>query len=183
LNYKKTPREVKIEMADEKKSSMGLRIGEIVAGIIIIVLGVLAWLNPIATGIALASILAIALIVLGVISFVRVFARGLTGWQRVLNLILAILEIVIAALIIDNVVYGILTLVFLLGLGLLFAGIASASRGTAGAIVVGILGIIAGFIVIINPVIGGLTMIVLASIFLILFGLELLVSGVAGRWI
>jgi uncharacterized membrane protein HdeD (DUF308 family) len=174
---------VKIEMADEKKSSMWLRIAEIVAGIIIIALGVLAWLNPIATGIALSTLLAIALIILAIMSFVRVFARNISGWQRILNLILAILEIVIAALIIDSFVYGILTLVFLLGLGLLFAGIASASRGTAGSIIVGILGIIAGFIVIINPVIGGLTMVALTAIFLIIFGLELLASGVVGRWV
>jgi uncharacterized membrane protein HdeD (DUF308 family) len=98
-------------------------------------------------------------------------------------LILAILEIIIAALIIDNIVYGILTIVFLLGLGLLFAGIASASRGTPGSLIVGILGIIAGFIVIINPVIGGLTMVALAAVFLIVFGLESIVSGIVGRWV
>ena len=170
-------------MADVKKSSMWVRIAEIIGGIIIIALGAEAWLNPIATGVALASLLAIALIILGILSFVRVFDHGSTGWQRILNLILAIIEIVIAAMIIDNIVVGILTVVFLLGLGLLFAGIASASRGTPGAIVVGILGIIAGFIVIINPVIGGLTMVALASIFLIIFGLELLVSGAMGRWV
>jgi len=170
-------------MADEKKSSMWVRIAEIVGGIIIIALGVLAWLNPIATGIALSTLLAVALIILAILSFVRVFARGISGWQRILNLILSIVEIVIAALIIDSFVYGILTLVFLLGLGLLFAGIASASRGTAGSIIVGILGIIAGFIVIINPVIGGLTMVALTAIFLIIFGLELVASGIVARWV
>ncbi|MGZ4929156.1 MAG: DUF308 domain-containing protein [Halobacteriota archaeon] len=170
-------------MADEKKSSMWLRLVEIIAGIIIIALGAWAWLNPIATGIALATFLAIALIILGILSFVRVFERGITGWRRLLNLILSIIQIAIAALIIDNIVIGILTIVFLLGLGLLFAGIASASRGTTGAIIVGILGIIAGFIVIINPIIGGLTMVALAAVFLIIFGLEVLVSGIVGRWI
>jgi len=170
-------------MADEKKSSMWMRIAEIIAGIIIIALGAWAWLNPIATGIALATFLAIALIILGIISFVRIFEQGITGWQRLLNLILSILQIAIAAAIIDNIVVGILTLTFLLGLGLLFAGIASASRGTPGSIIVGILGIIAGFIVIINPVIGGLTMVVLAAVFLIIFGLESIVSGILGRWV
>jgi uncharacterized membrane protein HdeD (DUF308 family) len=180
---KKTSREVKIEMADEKKSSIWLRIIEIVAGLIILVLAGYVIAYPGLTLLTLATFLAIALIILGIISFVRVFARGISGWQRLLSLILAILEIIIAALIIDNIVYGILTIVFLLGLGLLFAGIASASRGTPGSLIVGILGIIAGFIVIINPVIGGLTMVALAAVFLIVFGLESIVSGIVGRWV
>ena len=180
---KKTSREVNIEMADEKKSSIWLRIIEIVAGLIILVLAGYVIAKPGLTLLTLAAFLAIALIILGIISFVRVLARGISGWQRVLNLILAILEIIIAALIIDNIVYGILTIVFLLGLGLLFAGIASASRGTPGSLIVGILGIIAGFIVIINPVIGGLTMVALAAVFLIIFGLESIVSGIVGRWV
>jgi uncharacterized membrane protein HdeD (DUF308 family) len=174
---------VKIEMADEKKSSIWLRIIEIVAGLIILVLAGYVIAYPGLTLLTLATFLAIALIILGIISFVRVFARGISGWQRLLSLILAILEIIIAALIIDNIVYGILTIVFLLGLGLLFAGIASASRGTPGSLIVGILGIIAGFIVIINPVIGGLTMVALAAVFLIIFGLESIVSGIVGRWV
>jgi len=175
--------EVKSKMADEKKSTMWLRIAEIIAGIIVIILGIWAIYNPIATGLALTALLAIALIILGIMSFVRVFERGISGWQRILSLILAIILIVIAAMIIGNVIIGVLTLVFLLGLGLLFAGIASAARGTIGSIIVGILGIIAGFIVIINPVIGGLTMVALAGIFLIIFGLELLASGIVGRWV
>ncbi len=170
-------------MADEKKSTMWLRIAEIIAGIIVIVLGIWAIWNPIAIGIALSALLAIALIILGIMSFVRVFGSGVSGWQRILSLILAILLIVIAALILSNFVYGILTLVFLLGLGLLLAGIESAARGTAGSIIVGILGIIAGFIVILNPVIGGLTMVALAAVFLLIFGLELLASGIVGRWV
>src|SRR5665811_2087660 len=80
-------------MADVKKSSMWVRIAEIIGGIIIIALGAEAWLNPIATVVALASLLAIALIILGILSFVRVFDHGSTEWQRILNLILAIIEI------------------------------------------------------------------------------------------
>jgi len=170
-------------MADEKKSSMWLRIAEIIAGIIVIILGVWAWLNPLPTLIAVSTLLAIALIILGILSFVRVFARGISGWQRILSLILAILEIIIALLIIDNFVYGILTLAYLLGFGLIFAGIASAARGKTGAIVVGVLGIIAGFVVIIWPGVGGIAVTALVGAFLVLFGLELAASGIVGRWI
>jgi|SRR5665647_330570 uncharacterized membrane protein HdeD (DUF308 family) len=175
--------EVKIKMADENKTSMWVRIAEIIGGIIVIALGVWAWLNPIETGIALASLLAIALIILGILSFVRIFERGIGGWQRLLNLILAIIEIILAAMILGNILLGFLTLAYLLGFALLFAGIESASRGTAGSIIVGILGIIGGFLVMIFPGIGGLTVVALTGVFLIVFGLELLVSGGIGKWV
>jgi uncharacterized membrane protein HdeD (DUF308 family) len=170
-------------MADEKKSSMWVRIAEIIAGIIVIALGGYVLAYPGIALATLASFLAIALIVLGILSFVRIFDQGITGWQRLLNLILSIIEIAIAAMIIGNILLGIFTIIFLLGLGLLFAGLASCTRGTPGSLIVGVLGIIAGFIVMINPVIGGWTMVALASVFLIIFGLELLVSGFLGKWV
>jgi uncharacterized membrane protein HdeD (DUF308 family) len=174
---------VKLEMADENKTSMWVRIAEIIAGIIVIALGVLAWLNPIATGIALVTLLGIALIILGILEFVRIFDHGISGWQRLLNLIFSVILIVLAAMVLGNVLLGFFTITFLLGLALLFAGLATASRGTPGAIIVGILGIIAGFIVMINPVIGGWTMVALTGVFVIIFGLELLVSGFMGKWV
>jgi uncharacterized membrane protein HdeD (DUF308 family) len=170
-------------MADENKTSMWVRIAEIIGGIIVIALGVWAWLNPIETGIALVTLLGIALIILGILEFVRIFDHGISGWQRLLNLILSIILIVLAAMVLGNILLGFFTITFLLGLALLFAGLVSASRGTLGAIIVGILGIIAGFIVMINPVIGGWTMVALTGVFVIIFGLELLVSGFLGRWV
>jgi uncharacterized membrane protein HdeD (DUF308 family) len=171
-------------MADEKKSSMWLRILEIIAGLIILVLGGYVIAQP---GVAIATLiffLAVALIVLGIAYFVRVFAKGITGWRRLLNLILSVLAIIIAAAVIDNpFIYGSLTLVYLLGLALLFAGIASAARGTAGGIVVGILGIIIGFVVIIFPGLGLATLVLLLAVFLVIFGLESIISGIMGRWV
>jgi uncharacterized membrane protein HdeD (DUF308 family) len=74
-------------------------------------------------------------------------------------------------------------LVVLLGLALLFAGIASAARGAAGGIVVGILGIILGFVVIVFPGLGLATLVFLLAVFLLIFGFESIVSGIMGRWI
>jgi uncharacterized membrane protein HdeD (DUF308 family) len=170
-------------MADENKTSMWVRVAEIIAGIIVIALGVWAWLNPIETGIALVALLGIALIILGLLEFVRIFDHGVSGWQRLLNLILSIILIVLAAMILGNILLGFFTIIFLLGLALLFAGLVIASRGTPVGIIIGIIGIIAGFIVMINPVIGGWTMVAIAGLVVILFGLELLVSGALGRWV
>jgi uncharacterized membrane protein HdeD (DUF308 family) len=170
-------------MADEKKTSMWVRIAELIAGIIVIALGGYVLAYPGVALATLATFLAIALIVLGILSFVRIFDHGISGWQRLLNLILSIIEIAIAAMIIGNILLGIFTIIFLLGLGLFFAGLASCTRGTPAALIVGILGIIAGLIVMINPVIGGWTMVAIASVFLIIFGLELIVSGLLGKWV
>jgi uncharacterized membrane protein HdeD (DUF308 family) len=181
---KETLKEVKIEMADEKKSSIWLRILEIIAGLIILVLAGYVIAYP---GVAIATLIAflsIALIILGVAYFIRVFAKGISGWRRLLNLIMSVLLVIIAALVIDNpFIYGSLTLVYLLGLALLFAGIASAARGTIGGIVVGILGIIIGFVVIIFPGLGLATLVFLLAVFLVIFGLESIISGIMGRWV
>jgi len=171
-------------MADEKKSSMGLRILEIIAGILILVLAGYVIAYPLVTIATLILFLAIALIILGVAYFIRVFAKGISGWRRLLNLILSVLAIIIAAYIIAYpAIYGSLTLVYLFGLAFLFAGIASAARGTAGSIIVGILGIIVGFVVIIFPGLGLATIVFLLAVFLIIFGLESIISGIVGRWV
>jgi len=170
--------------ADQKKSPMWLRILEIIAGLIIVVLAGYVIAYP---GVAIATLilfLAIALIIIGIDYFIRVFAKGITGWRRLLNLVLSVLAIIIAGAVIANpLVYGSLTLVYLLGLALLFAGIASAARGTAGGIVVGILGIIIGFAVIIFPGLGLGTLVFLLAVFLVIFGLESIASGILGRWV
>jgi len=171
-------------MADEKKSSIWLRILEIIAGLIIIVLAGYVIAYPLLAVATLILFLAIALIIISVAYFVRVFAKGISGWRRLLNLVLSVLTIIIAALVIDNpFIYGSLTLVYLLGLALLFTGIASAARGTAGSIIVGILGIIVGFVVIIFPGLGLATLVFLLAVFLVIFGLESIVSGIVGRWV
>ncbi len=175
---------MEIVTVDQKKSPMWLRILEIIAGIIIVVLAGYVIANP---GVAIATLilfLAIALIIIGVDYFIRVFAKGITGWRRLLNLILSALAIIIAAYVIAYpAIYGSLTLVYLLGLALLFAGIASAARGTAGSLIVGILGIIIGFAVIIFPGVGLATIVLLVAVFLVIFGLESLASGILGRWV
>ncbi len=170
--------------ADQNKSSMWLRILEIIAGLIIVVLAGYVIAYPRAAIATLILFLAIALIIIGIDYFIRVFAKGITGWRRLLNLILSALAIIIAAYIIAYpAIYGSLTLVYLLGLALLFAGIASAARGTAGGLIVGILGIIIGFAVIIFPGLGLETIVFLLAVFLAIFGLESIVSGILGRWV
>jgi uncharacterized membrane protein HdeD (DUF308 family) len=96
--------------------------------------------------------------------------------------ILAIIALILAAVVIVNpLIYGTLTLVYLLGLALLFAGIALAARGTPGGIIVGIIAVILGFVVIVFPGLGIGLAIALLAIALIVIGLEAIVAGIAGR--
>ena len=156
---------------NEKKSPMWLRILEISAGLIILILGLAAWYPrvnwPLTTFIAF---LARALIILEIVYIIRIFAKGIAGRRR-LNLVLSALATLIAVLAIalsfhvpfPTPFYGFfflpiiepfygfffMPLIYLLALGLLFAGIASAVRGTVGGKIVGIFGIFVGIFVLI----------------------------------
>jgi len=170
-------------MAQEKASTW-LRIVEIIIGIILIALGARAVRYPGATLGLLVGFLAVGLIVLGCIEFARVFTQGISGWRRLLNLILSIIAILLAlAVLINPLIYGTLTLVYLLALALIFAGFASLGRGSPGTIIVGVIAIVLGFVVLVYPPLGLGVAVVLLAVALIIFGLEAIVSGILGRWV
>ena len=159
-----------------------LRIVEIILGIIILVLGLYDIIHPETALATLILLLAIGLIISACVDFVRAFAVGISGWWRALYVITAIIALILAAYVIANpLIYGSLTLVYLLGFALLFAGIALAARGTAGSIIVGITTIILGFVVIVFPLIGIGLAIALLAVALIVIGVEAIVAGIAGR--
>ncbi len=189
--------------AKEKKSPAWLRILEISAGLIILILGVAAFYPGVDWGwTTFIAFLAFALIILEIAYIIRIFAKGISGPRR-LNLILSLLATLIAVLVLALSFYGVYLLpLYLLALGLLFAGIASAVRGTVGGKIVGIFGIFAGIIVLIFPKIVGIHAIVtnlalllsptltypnniaaLITLCLMIFGLEPIISGIMGRWI
>ena len=170
------------EATTAARSPMWLRIVEIILGLIVLILGLYAIVYPGAALVTLIFLLAIGLIIVACVDFVRAFGAGISGWRRLLYVILAIIALVLAAYVIANpLIYGSLTLVYLLGFALLFAGIALAARGTAGGIIVGIIAVILGFVVIVFPGIGIGLAIVLLAVALIIIGLEAIVAGVAGR--
>ena len=187
----------------KKKSPPWLRILEISAGLLVIALGVAAFYPGVAwSRTTLLAFLAVALIILEISYIVRIFAKGISGRRR-LNLILSVLATLIAVLVIALSFYGFyLTLLTLLALGLLFAGIASAARGTVGDKIVGIFGIFVGIFVLIFLQTAGiraiftyLTLLIsrhlpypinvaaLVTLSLMIFALEPIISGITGRWI
>ena len=187
----------------EKKSPMRLRILEISAGLIILIMGVAAFYPGIDWGWAtFIAFLAVALITLEIAYIIRIFAKGISGRRR-LNLSLSVLATLIAVLILATVsVYAYSWTLNLLALGLLFAGIASAARGTVGGKIVGIFGIFVGIIVLVFPDgLGFLAIFIdflalrfpnlvfpesvaaVITLSLMIFGLEPIISGIMGRWV
>jgi len=168
----------------EQKTSMGWRIVEIIAGIIVLALGGYAIAYPGIAAATLIAFLAVGLIILSGLEFVRVFSEGISGWRRIWNLILSVIALLLAiAVLVAPLIYGTLTLGWLVALALIFAGLAVVGRGTAGMTIVGIIAIILGFVALINPISGVITAVALMAIALIIFGLELIVSGLLGRWV
>jgi len=181
----------------EKKSPVWLRMLEISVGLIILVLGVVLWWPGLEYGLAFYAALAIALIVLQVAYIIRIYTKGISTGRP--NLILSVLAILIA-------VWALVALssapVDLLAIGVLFAGIASASSGTASGKIVGVLAIFITLVVFAYPQINGI-LALLVTPFVLLFpdftyaelpaalvtlswlflALEPLISGIEGRWI
>ena len=168
----------------EEKASGPLRILEIVAGIIAIALGAYVLVYPKVAAATLIAFLAIGLLILSIIEFVRIFSRGISGWQRLLNLILAVIAFLLAAAVLVAPVFvGGATLGWLVALALIFAGAALMARGTSVMFIVGIVALIIGLVALVNPITGVITVVALVAIGLIVLGIEFIVSGLLGRWV
>ncbi|MGZ4908723.1 MAG: DUF308 domain-containing protein [Halobacteriota archaeon] len=168
----------------EEKASGPLRIAEIIAGIIALALGAYAIIYPGIAAATLIALLAIGLLIVSLIEFVRIFSTGISGWQRLLNAILSLITFLLAAAVLVAPVFvGGLTLGWLVALALIFAGFAFMARGTSGMLIVGIIAAIIGFVALVNPITGVITVVALVAIGLIILGLEFIVSGLLGRWV
>jgi len=195
----------------EKRSPMWLRILEISAGLIVLILGVILWWPGLKYGLAFYAALAIALIILQIAYLIRTYAKGISAGRRP-NLILSVLAILIAIWVLAALSFEFyyvsyhssdgffLTLSYLLALGLLFAGVASAAYGTASGKIVGVLAIFITFVVFTHPQINGILALLvtpvvllvpdftyaeipaaLVTLALMILALEPLISGIKGR--
>ena len=166
------------------EQSMWLRIAEIIVGLIILILGGYAITYPGVAAATLIAFLAVGLLVLSGIEFARVFELDISGWRRLLFLILSAIAFLLAlAVLVSPLIWGGLTLAWLVALALIFAGFAAIGQATPGTIIVGIIAVIIGFAVLIYPPLGVATAVLLLAIALLVFGLELIVSGLLGRWV
>ncbi len=168
----------------EEKIPAWLRVAEIIAGIIAIILGAYVIAYPGAAAATLIVFLAIGLLVISVIEFLRIFSTGISGWQRLLNLVLSVIVFLLAlAILLYPVFAGVIELGWLVAIALIFAGAALMTRGTWVRIIIGAIVLIIGVVAFVFPALGVITAVALLAIGLILLGLALIISGLLGRWV
>ena len=176
-----------------ERQSIWLRIAEVIAGIILLILAIDVIFNPTLAINLLRLVLGIALIIMGLALIVRGAAARLAGMAgRVVAIILGIIVLILGVAVLVYTSFGQDLVLILFAIGILlfvisriaFAGFA---RGVGAPVWVSstsiVLGIIALIILIISIVfpsliVGLLTLLVAIILFLLAIGL--IVSGAAG---
>jgi uncharacterized membrane protein HdeD (DUF308 family) len=181
-----------MKTASEKGVSKGIRILQIIVGIIAIGLSIAVIINP-GFGIKiLVFLLSLTLLVVGIervsIGFLPYIKKSST---RISNIVLGGLAIALAIIIIAFPIFTIGILVTLLALGLLFIGVARIDHGIFDKqtskwsriflVAVGILSIGISFMVFINPLVGIFIMTFMLAVNLLIIGIESIVHGVSGK--
>ena len=181
-----------MKTVSEKGISKGIRILQIIVGIIAIALSIAVIVNP-GFGIEiLVFLLSLTLFVVGIerisIGFLPYITKSST---TISNIVLGGLAIALAIIVIAFPIFTIGLLVTLLALGLLFIGVARIVHGVIDKqtskwsrvllVGVGILSIGISFIVFINPLLGIFILTFMLAVNLLIIGIESIVHGVSGK--
>jgi uncharacterized membrane protein HdeD (DUF308 family) len=180
-----------MKTASQMNISKGIRILQIIVGIIAIALSIAVIVNP-GFGIEfLVFLLSITLLVAGIERVSMGFLPYITKSSRITNIVLGGLAIALAIIVIAFPIFTIGLLVTLLALGLLFIGIARIVQGIfakqtskwsrAFLVGVGILSIGISFMVFINPVVGIFILTFMLAVNLLIIGIESIVHGISGK--
>jgi uncharacterized membrane protein HdeD (DUF308 family) len=174
-------------------SPKGLRIAQIVLGVIAIALSISVMAQPRAGVTLLVFLLSVTLLVLGI---ERVIAGiGLTALpksSRIGNIILGGLTVILGIIVISYPLFAAGFLILLLAIGLLFMGIARILYGVmtrrkasqwsrAFAIGVGVLSIAVSIMVFASPLLGAFLLTLVLAINLLILGIESIAHGISGR--
>jgi uncharacterized membrane protein HdeD (DUF308 family) len=181
-----------MKTASEKNVSKGIRILQIIVGIIAIALSIAVIINP-GFGIEiLVFLLSITLLAVGIervsIAFLPYIRKSST---RISNIILGGLAIALSIIVIAFPIFTIGLLVTILAIGLLFIGAARIVHGIFDKqtskwsriflVAVGILSIGISFMVFANPLVGIFLLTFLLAVNLLIIGVESIVHGVSGK--
>jgi uncharacterized membrane protein HdeD (DUF308 family) len=181
-----------MKTTSEKGVSKGIRILQVIVGIIAIGLSIAVIINP-GFGIEiLVFLLSLTLLVVGIervsIGFLPYIKKSST---RISNIVLGGLAIALAIIVIAFPIFTIGILVTLLALGLLFIGAARIVHGIFDKqtskwsrmflVAVGILSIGISFMVFINPLVGIFILTFILAVNLLIIGIESIVHGVSGK--
>ena len=174
-------------------SPKGLRIAQIVLGIIAIALSISVMAQPRAGVTLLVFLLSVTLLVLGIERVIAgIGLKDLPKSSRIGNIILGGLTIALGIVVISYPVFAAEFLILLLAIGLLFMGIARMLYGVLGrrnvskwsksfAIGVGILSIAVSIMVFASPLLGAFLLTLVLAINLLILGIESIAHGTSGR--
>jgi len=173
------------------KNSSGLRIAQIVLGVIAIGLSIGVMIYPGAGIATIVFLLAITLLVAGFERIVNGIYPHHTKSSRAGNIVLGLIAVGLGIAVIVYPVGTTYFLVSLLAVGLLFLGIARIIQGftnkhvsgwaRALAIGVGILCLGISFAIFASPLSGAVFLAVILGVCLLIVGIEAVVNGVSGR--
>jgi uncharacterized membrane protein HdeD (DUF308 family) len=168
-----------------------LRLLQVGLGVIAIGLALSAIVNP-SVGVATVSVvLAAALIVVGIERIATVFSPNRSKSSRAGNIILGAIVIGLGATVLAFPLYATGFLAILLGIGLLFAGIARIIEGASSKNVskasrslslgVGILAVAISCVVLASPLVGVMFLNFVVAIALLIIGIECIAQAISGR--
>ena len=181
-----------MKTVSEQGVSKGIRILQIIVGIIAIALSIAVIVNP-GFGIEiLVFLVSLTLLVVGIervsIAFLPYIKKSST---RISNIVLGGLAIALSIIVIAFPIFAIGLLVTLLALGLLFIGAARIVHGVLDKqtskwsrvllVGVGILSIGISFMVFINPLLGIFILTFMLAVNLLIIGIESIVHGASGK--
>jgi uncharacterized membrane protein HdeD (DUF308 family) len=155
----------------------------LLAGVVSVVVGVVALIWPGKTVVVVAIVFAIWLIVSGIFSLVRGFAHGLTGGMRALFIITGILSLVLGIFAIRGEFQELYILALFIGIGFLFRGFSSLflgfenKEGRGANIFFGILMLIGGVVILVWPGISLVTLTWVVGIWLIIIGIYEIIAA------
>lgn len=172
------------------KPSGGYRALEIVLGLVAFAVGILALVFPTLVVVTLVVFFGLALLIIGFLRLATSYSPQLPSSARTTNAAIGILAIIVALIILLFPTFATVSLVVLVGIGLLIYGVGrivvggavhSLSGGLRALLI--LLGFIVAFfalVVIFFPVVGIYTYAFFASLSFILIGIDSLASGVVG---
>ncbi len=175
-----------------EKSPKGLRIGEIILGVIAIALSAVVIANPGLTTALYVTFLGIALIMVGISRIiVGAIAKQVSKGSRGISIGIGILSIIGGAFAVANPITAVATLIAIIaifvlihGLGLIASGIASRGldKGSRiGHIVLGVIAVAFASIIYANPGLALTMMLLLLSLGLLFNGIGSIISGITGN--
>jgi len=143
-------------------------------GVIMVLLGLYVWFNPVTSLVALALYIGIAFIVVGAGYIVSSFSYE-SGWE----LFVGLLDVLVGIVLVSNLGITAASLPVILAVWCLAVGViqiaTSWRRGRDGyawgwSLTIGILGILFAFLILSYPVVGVLTITTIIGLYLVLYG-------------